>query len=153
MLASSMPVTRLTFSTRCLTTYTAFTSTPRASAICRATRTAPVRLRSSAETMGRTFQLMVRPSLTLEIRSRRQPADAPRGIQPRGYRRNDCEDERGDDARRIHVRERLIAAGAEWVGVEHAQAPETERAEQEATQRAGRRDYADLGEMLQEDMA
>ena len=66
-------------------------------------------------------------SLCLQVGGRRDAADAPGGIQARRDGGEECERERRDDARDVHVGECLRAAGVGRVhGVERAQ-PEQRR--------------------------
>src|SRR5215469_10567595 len=118
-------------------------------AICRATSSGPVKLRLTAESVGRMFQFMAftlrrvqwsprhqmdRGSLDLEIPCGRQSPDAPRRIQTRDDGRNDCQHDRPDDAHRIEMRQRL-GNGVPGLRVERTYAVETEEGESESEQR------------------
>src|SRR5580700_6184982 len=120
-----------------------------------ATRTAPVRLRSSADMMGRTLRLMVRsPSLALQVHRRRQAADPPGRVQACGEGCHDREPYRPHDADGIKMRDLLIAAAVAEMGarvqVVHGGEPQSCQHEPEGC--AGDRQGTDLSEVLREDL-
>src|SRR5262245_14990338 len=143
ILATSMPVGRVIFSMRLVTMNTAFTITARVKAICRATSTAPVLLRSIAINIGRNS--IGASSLRLQERRGRHAAHAPRGVQPG----RETREQRDGKARAEHVEvEMRVAIGLLEHGLHATQA---DPGEHETEQTAGDADDADFHQVLAED--
>src|SRR6516165_1468926 len=98
-------------------------------ATCVATSTAPVRLRSKAESVGRMSRLMGRSSLALQVGGGGESPDAPRGIEPGSERRHHREYHGPDDSDDIEVRQLLVAGAlaevCRGVHVVHRDEPES----------------------------
>src|SRR5262245_26053464 len=143
MLATSMPFGRVILSTRLVTMNTAFTITASVNAICTATSTAPVLLRSIALSIGRNSMNV--SSLCLQEGRGRHAADAPGRVQPGREARRERDREAGGEHVEIEMR---VALGLLQHRLHAAQAHPRE---QEAEQSAREADDADLDEMLAED--
>src|SRR5688500_15227103 len=96
-----MPDGRPMWVKRCCVRNTALTTMASVIAICSATRMAPARLRSSAESMGR-----ISMSLHLEVGSGGGTPDAPGGVETRGEARGNGD---GDDDQEVGLVERQRA--------------------------------------------
>src|SRR6516162_5122770 len=103
-------------------------------ATCTATSTAPVRLRSNADRMGRMLSIMAGSSLALEVHRGGEASYAPRRVESGGECRRDREDHGPDDAHEIEVRELLVAAALAEVcrGVQVVYGGKSERRQREA---------------------
>src|SRR3569833_1850225 len=116
---------------------------------------APVRLRSSADMMGRMLRLMEFPSLTLEINGRGQTSHAPGRIQACGER---CENGQGHcdaDAEYIDVGDILRATLVELLvdRVQRLQGPQAGTGEHQPEHRAHGGEQSRFHEVLNEYLA
>src|SRR5215469_12429303 len=107
-------------------------------ATCAATSTAPVRLRSRAERVGRMSRLMASSSLALQVHRGGESPDAPRRVEPGGECRRDREYQGPDDSDDIEMRQLLVAAALSEVryGIHVVHGDESESREREAEQGA-----------------
>src|SRR6516162_4450964 len=123
-------------------------------ATCVATSTAPVRLRSKAESVGRMSRLMRRSSLALQVGGGGESPDAPCGIEPGGEGRRDREYHGPDDSDDIEMRQLLVAAALAEAcrGIQVVHGDEPERCEREAEQGAEHRHHSDFDQQLSEDL-